>query len=396
MDLKSLALALKIENYPEKFEEIYAYTDLDSTDFCSIEAVEKFEAEYSAFGDQLPIAIKGAEDIINKPCLIAWGNIASEYLKSCTAEEAYAIPFPDDDLSPAGRTLRLFVLMSAVPRCIRSFKAHGFTEDEIFPTLKCFGTSIELVGLITGVYGIDKRYYNWILHYILCEMFDCGSLVFQFMKMPSPIVLLKNKQDQRHVILMTEGSFHKSGQVLGTPGYTDKEGSYDADFSETDDAFIGRCAVEGNLLNEISKYKKSEWECVLRKDSLVVSVHIPRKTDLSRDVIKKSFSDAVKIINERFSEYDARYFFCLSWMLDFRYKDILGEDSKLVQFGNMFSRFPMKCTGRDGYGCLFLGYTGPDEDLPESTSLQRKIKALYLSGGYTYSSVGIITDYPIN
>ena len=211
-----------------------------------------------------------------------------------------------------------------------------------------------------------------------------------------PFTVLKSKRDGGHVILMTEGVFHKSGEVLGSPGYTDEDGSFSADYAETDDAYIGRRAVYGKALNELLEYRKSEWECVVKKDDFVVSVHIPRKTDLSPEAILKSYNGAIKIVRERFPEYDARYFFCLSWILDVRYKDILGEDSKMVQFANTFSRIPMKCRGRDGSDCVFLGYKGPDENLPENTSLQRKLKSIYLSGGYTYSAMGVITDYPIN
>jgi Mrp family chromosome partitioning ATPase len=40
---------------------------------------------------------------------------------------------------------------------------------------------------------------------------------------------------------------------------------------------------------------------------------------------------------------------------------------------------------------LILGYE-ENEDLPEDTSLRRKLKAHYLGGGYTYFCPGIICD----
>ena len=67
-----------------------------------------------------------------------------------------------------------------------------------------------------------------------------------------------------------------------------------------------------------------------------------------------------------------------------------GEGSKLSGFANTFIRYPLKGKGRNGFSNVFPGHRGPESDLPENTTLQRKIKALYLNGGHTWGAGGIV------
>ena len=59
---------------------------------------------------------------------------------------------------------------------------------------------------------------------------------------------------------------------------------------------------------------------------------------------------------------------------------------------SIFLRYPGGVSnGRGGFSFVFLGYE-ENADLPEDTSLRRKLKAHYLGGGNTYFVPGFIID----
>ncbi len=394
MRLKELMQELGISNYPLKFEKIYDKTDLASTEFCDIETIENFENKYGVLKEFLPAVIEGARELKNRPLLLAYGNISREYLNEAeNFSDAITVPVPTSDKTPACDMLMLFVLISQASACAERYRKRGFSDKEIQDVFNVFHISLNIVNIKTGRPGIERIYFPWSLRYIMCEMFNCGSFNFELRKLTQPIKLLKNKNSEKHTLLMTEGRFHRDGQLLGNPGYTDERDAFDADFSETDEFYKGHISSpQGFVSPDVLIFKKSEWECVLQKGDDVASLHIPRNVDLSRNALTESYKNGLEIIKERFPEYKVKYLYCNSWLIDTRLRDLLGEGSKIAGFGDTFMRYPVQCSGRDGYAFFFLGYEGPDENLPENTSLQRKIKALYLSGGYTYTSSGFITE----
>ena len=181
-------------------------------------------------------------------------------------------------------------------------------------------------------------------------------------------------------------------KLLGDAGYTDEEGSFDCALVETDDEYIGYPAVNNVISSKKITVKKADYDGVLTKEDYVIGLHIPRNVDFSDEAIEASLRGAVPIIRERFPEWQPKMYFCSTWLNDPGLEALLGSESRIVKFGKRFLRYPGgAANGRGGYGFVFLGYE-ENEDLPEDTSLRRKLKAHYLNGGYTYFTPGIICD----
>jgi hypothetical protein len=193
--------------------------------------------------------------------------------------------------------------------------------------------------------------------------------------------------------MMYAGRFHRSGLALGSAGLEDDEGAYDADFTETDEAYVGRLVYDCHVSKEISTLKKSEWECVLAAKDRVCNLHIPRATDMTPDFVIKSMREGLALLRERYPEFDTKAIVCSSWLLEPKLVEILGEGAKLSSFVNRFLKFPVKSFGTSCLGYVFPGYqTGAVVDFPEKTSLQRGIKKLMLSGGFIYGATGLVTE----
>ncbi len=396
MTLKELTGKLGIETYPEKFNEIYKNLDNLDFSFCDPKKINEFDEKYdNILKEYKDAVIDGAKALSENKELLTYCAVICKYLEECDdMKVARDVPFPSVDLGIATDMFRFFPLFSTVPAWTRRFEEHGFSHDEIKGIFRVFYISLNICKISSGKYCFTQPYFRWTLIYTYCEMFDFGSFNFQFKKISLPVVLLKNKKNGKHVLLMTEGEFHKSGRILGTIGFEDPEGSFSAEFCETDDAYVGHTACDSLVSSELSTFKKSEWECVFKSGDEVISVHIPRNIDLSLEAIYASYEGGMKLAAERFPEYSPKCLFCSSWIIDAQLEELLGDKSRIVGFGKTFLRFPNPTTvGRDGFSFVFLGHNGPESELPEDTSLRRKLKNLYLNGGYTYSSSGFVVEY---
>jgi hypothetical protein len=395
MTLKELTGKLGIETYPEKFDEIYENSKNLDLSFCDLGKIKEFNEKYdNVFKEYTDAVLDGAKALSENKELLTYCAVVCEYLKDCDISEAKAIPFPTVELGIATDMFRLFPLLSTVPAWTRRFEEHGFSHDEIKGIYRVLYICLNLSKIATEKYGFTQTYYGWTLLYTYCEMFDYGSFNFQFRRLASPVILLKNKKSGKHAVLMTEGEFHKSGKILGTIGFEETEGSFSAEFAETDDAYVGHTACDSYVSPELSTFKKSEWECVVKSGDEIIGIHIPRNIDLSAEAIWASYEGGMKMAKERFPEYSPKCLFCSSWIIDAQLEELLGDKSRIVGFGKTFLRFPNKSTvGRDGFSFVFLGHNGPESELPEDTSLRRKLKNLYLNGGYTYASSGFVVEY---
>ena len=124
-----------------------------------------------------------------------------------------------------------------------------------------------------------------------------------------------------------------------------------------------------------------------------VSIHIPRRTDLTPSYAIESLKEGLEIAKRAYPELSPKYLVCGSWMLDATLLSILPENSKIAHFSNLFEKMPIKSSGTNCMPFVFPGCTLEDvSTLPENTSLQRDIKGLMLSGRYILAAAGVITD----
>ena len=189
---------------------------------------------------------------------------------------------------------------------------------------------------------------------------------------------------------MCQGTFHRSGLVLGSAGCEDEEGAFTVEFSETDTAFHGHPVTENcRVAPKAEEFPKALWEKVLGPGDSVVSVHIPRNADISPETTRSDLLEGMELVQKCYPDYAPKAFFCSSWLLDPNLEDILGKDSRIVKFGATFNRYPIKSNGRHIYGFVFDANLKGPEEMPENTRLERGLKQLYLSGGYNHAYAGM-------
>ena len=392
MKLSELTEQLGVLTYPEELEKFY--NKPYAVSICDTKNIEKLDAEYGLFGKYLSPLLECLELVRNNEPLKVYGDLAVSYMSSVTHSEASKIKLPSIEDDTTLRFYPLLILAALMPFGIKKYRARGFSYEEIYNNLNgTFIARIEMAERLNGKQGLDADGYSWLRLYASAMVFRAGIFNITPKKLPHKIVVLRNKLSGKTVILITEGEFHREGAVLGSAGYADTDGSFPAEFTETDEAFFGHEMVNSMASPTLSVYKKSEWEAILRQGDGVAGIHIPRSADMSPDKIRESFRLAMKLSKERYPEFKTKMIHCASWLLDPKLAELLGEDSKIAGFLNCFEKFPIKSDGMSGvFGFVFPKNFNGYENLPEDTTLQRKLKKLYIDGGFIHVFGGIVTD----
>jgi hypothetical protein len=145
-------------------------------------------------------------------------------------------------------------------------------------------------------------------------------------------------------------------------------------------AWSGALYWLGRLQFNLTRYQ-DEW---------VVSTHIPESGPLTPDACADSFRRARSFFAEHFPEYPTSRFHCDSWLLDPQLVEVLGPESNMVRFQQLWQLDGRQRDG-DGDAIFFVFRRRGDVDLdtlPQDTSLQRAIVSKIKSGGHWHVCAG--------
>lgn len=389
MKFQEIAAKLGVENYSEKLIEIYDNLDQVCVDPCDLDAIEALEKKYHVLKEHYDAVRAAAADIKNDSVRYPWAKTVATAIKTGQVTSGKLIPTPLSDETPAGDWMPLLLLLPAIPNVEATYRRLEFDEKEIDRIILSFYNCIGATEKRTGRPGYNRSYFNWQLIYVRGALFRFQSFNYELKEMPFAYVL-KNRTDGTIQPVMDGGWFHRSGMSRGAVGFEEEEGSFEATFTETEDAYIGHPAVNYLIAKEPVTYPKSEWECVLRPGDHVVSVHIPAKTDLSPEAVEKSYKDGLEFIDKYFPDFKPKAYFCKSWLMDPHLEEILGSESKIAKFQNSFTRWTGESSGQEIFGFVFVGFKGELKDLPEDTTLMRGLKKRYLEGKHIHGYCGVL------
>ncbi|MBR5314216.1 MAG: DUF5596 domain-containing protein [Clostridia bacterium] len=282
-------------------------------------------------------------------------------------------------------TLPLFALLYCVPKMIETHKNMGIDADITEATCNMFENQVQDFVDLNHRYGIS-HYVTWMLHFLKCEILRIGRFNFEKCIYRSPFDIFENNGVLK---AMPKGvTFHKSGQVLGSIGCEDSDGSFVADIEENDECYIGYNIENGVCENRKITLRKDEWKKVLTQGDTVVSVHIPSGGKMTDEVCERDIARCRKVFDASMGGYKA--FYCHSWLLDPQIKTLMGKETNLTKFADRFEKFPTKSNGGDVFEYVYLlPSTTLPEKLPENTSFGIAVKKHLVSGGHVYGSKGV-------
>lgn len=114
-------------------------------------------------------------------------------------------------------------------------------------------------------------------------------------------------------------------------------------------------------------------------DEPVIGVHIPAGADISHAARHAAYARAREIFERSFPETRFRGFACWSWLMDPQLAELL-PGSKIAAFQGEFIRCPERWESDAVFEYVFLDPVSSLEELPENTTLERRLKAHYLGG----------------
>lgn len=391
MEFKKMMTTLGISTYPEKFEEIFKNLKDQKTNFCDAQEIEYYNNKYAIINEYKELLAESAKVVKEDEALFLYGRLICDYIKVSTTFEARHVPLPEINGCLGRDFFGTLLIFSLIPQSEKFYLDHGFDVEDIKNAYSGLEDCMKKTVPSYGRPFLSMTYYNWTLIYVFGEMFNYDCFNYQFREFYGGAKILKNKETGEFVPVMIENKFHKNGQVLGSAGATDEVGSFEAEFEETDEAFIGHPVIRGRVRSEREVYKKSKWECVLSPGDEVLAVHIPSGTNIAKEEFIRSFKGSFIYAKEKFPERNPKFLVCFSWLMDITLAELF-PDSKIAGFGNAFLRYPLKSSGAEFKSWVFPG-CGPDNKLlPEDTSMQKILKTLTLAGGYIYYTAGVCTE----
>lgn len=395
MELRQIADTLNLGEYSQELDEIHAVLPENDAPACDLEAIDKLQADYNTFGEFYELVRAIAIEINADPVRSRWIRVASVYAKDHSRKEVNRIPVPKADGTVVTSMLPLYILVSMLPSAVEEYRRRGFSEKEIGLVMHRIWDGMRIVKRQTGMPGINKTYFTWQTLFAKARIFEFEEgLQFEMKKVHGAATYIRNKTTGQIVPLVSQGMVHHTGlQMLGSIGYEDEEGAFEATFSEDEENIYGYGSYNCRIETTLHTYPKSQWEVYLRPGDDFISFHIPEGADISLEAVIPQFKKAREVVKARFPEHKGWDIFGSSWIFDPNLLEIVKPDSKIAQLMTIFTFYPVKSDGTSIFSFVFDRKPEHLEDLPEDSSLRRGLKKMYLEGRYNHIYAGIVTAF---
>ena len=395
-ELRQIADRIGLGEYPPELEAIYEAQKGSTAKACDLDMIASLQEKYDLFGDYYELVIQSAEGINADPDMNTWVRVAAQFHKENEKAIATKLPVPAVSDNVVTNFMMLQIMMPMIPESFDAMENRGFTWDELEDARRAYKSGISVVKRQTGIPAMNKTYFSWLNLYCRALIFKISGFWFEVRQFPVQALWIKNKGNGQILPLM-KGTFYRDGSMLlGAKNFETEEGSFITEYTEDEENFYGNACVDNVTEKEKKAYPKRDWTCIARPGDYCLGMHIPTKADVSTEATMEACKVALKMVHERFPEYGVgNAVFCASWLLNPRLKEIQGPQSRITQFEECFVKYPNKdTTGSAVFSFVFVRKPANLEDLQEDTSLQRKLKKMYLEGDciHTYSGAIFVEE----
>lgn len=391
MELREIAARAGIQDYPEALEDTYNRMSASQEPACDLELIDRLQQEYNVFGEFYD-TVRQTAILVNRDVVRStWVKVAVAYASAGDVIQARRVPVPQADGTQITALLPLYILIPQISAGLEKYRQKGFSEEEIADLAGAYLSGLRIVNSQVGMPCVNALYYHWLTLFVKAEIFNTEGLQFELRSLPSSTAYLKNITTGQILPVMCKGLFHPSGkQPIGSVGYPEGQEGFICEFREDDDNYYGHGVVDSVVDPEVKAYPKTQWVCVAKPGDDCMSVHIPRGADISKEALYRAIASAYRIEAERYPGHKSVGIYGSSWILDPKLGELLGPDSKITVLLEQFSKYPEKSDGHGLFGYVFPKNFQSYETLPEDTGLQRKVKQIYLEGGFIYNYAGVI------
>ncbi len=375
-----------------RFAETVAEYEKNGVAYLQDAFLDELQSTYHIFRQKYDYVKLAAERVRNNAFLAQYSLLLHHMqLDNNHAGEIYLKKFPlGDGTNPADYEMAAYFSQLAFARDVADYHlAHGVPEDIVLDTLNdLYEEPILVCNDCFGRDGCHPRCFGWNQIYMNYRILRVGVLNFELRDhFTSAVTVFENSKKER-VALANGKDIAANGQIAGSAGC--EEILLHAEITETDEYYEGYAAdpEEAVYASTPVRLDKKEWRAVLQRENGIINVHIPSHVPLTPENANAAYARAWEVLPKCYPAFGAKVFTCFSWLLDPQLRQFLKPTSNLVAFQSKYHRFAMKAVGTDVYAFLFKKPVEKNEDLCEDTSLQRAVKAHYLSGKYIYAQGG--------
>lgn len=144
------------------------------------------------------------------------------------------------------------------------------------------------------------------------------------------------------------------------------------------------------LAMELFRLGTLEYELAPHEEGMRVYIHIPTDASLAPEAIDDSIARFRDFAAEFYPEVAESPLRCYSWLMSPVLEELLPASSRILAFQRRFRILKTEPEGMGAIEWVFPGYQEPSEQLPEGTTLQKRMKAFLLSGGKPGLAEGIM------
>ncbi|NMA07565.1 MAG: hypothetical protein GX929_00440 [Clostridiales bacterium] len=401
MEYRAFLDSLGIASFPSVGEEVYADAmreyDTQGCRYVTEAFLDALDRDISPFLFHKELIYQTAPRIRENPALSRFTLLLVHAMQrdmmAVRKDGTWTLPCPPEGADPLPYELTgLYAMLAFLPDAAVKLRAMGMPEDVVSVSL---AQPDQCISIFAGCHhrpGFEAQRVRWGTYYIRPDIITIGRFGFEMRSFGGCVRAFRNAAGELK-LLMDGCRLHADGMILGTAGY-ESEGwpntpgsAYNADLVETDTYWEGHAVRNAYAERVRTRLNKSEWQCVLMPCDPVVSVHIPANQPFGHDIVLASYKRMEELLKP---VYPYRAVVCTSWLMDPVLTEMLGESANISRFQNDFVRYPSKASGRGVYTFLFNMPNAKPEELPENTSLRRKVKQRILDGGSVLELGGIL------
>ncbi len=386
MDAKALCERLGIEFNEEIvpfYEKAVSMYNEKGDDIVRMDRVLELNKKYNFIRHRMDAISEAAKNIAKDPDMLLFTYICYFIIKADSPLAKMTMPNKDNDVTDL---FLFFSFFYCFPEIIERMEKRGLPLEIISDTLQGFEAEMTDYEGVFGRPGI-RIYMTWFMIFYRCDILRIGRLNFEMTKFEPKLKAYKKGDD---IKVLVDGEYvHKKGMLFGSAGQENEEGRYYAEITEDGDTVTGYAAnYYGECVPE--KITLTGYEEILKKGDNIISTHIPAALPFTVEIAMESIERAKEIFEKYYPDFTYKTFCTFTWMLEKRLKDIMGRETNITRFADLFTAFPLKNDGRDVYSYLFHVDGGAAEDLPENTGMQRAVKEYLKAGNYYYDKGGIL------
>ena len=394
--LKSLGVDSMPQPYGRNFEEVMREYTARGVWFLQDDFLISLQEKYGLFPQkyefvQASLRAVRENELLARHSLLLYHMLSDRKEGSVVNVEHLPIP-PTKDLAPVYEMSAFFSQLAFAPEMIAYLSARAVPADVIHDTmLDCFEGAILNFEMLFGRNGFEAdRIFRWNQRYLNYTLLRIGVLCFEMRShFVDSALVLRNKTGET-VILVNSRPISADGYLAGSVGQ--EKTDWIAELTQTEEYLEGYRAdpQAARIVKEKIRLPREAWHVELSAEDPVISVHIPSGVSFSLESIENSYQRCLEILARSFPEYRPKCFYCHSWLMDPQLREMLKPTSNIVAFQSKYLRFAYDSMGVDVFTFLFhMPNAKQLADLPEDTSLQRRVKAHYLDGGYIYEPGGV-------